>query len=195
MRARRRLLRCEFPALASLGSFPHNLPIQTSSFVGREHDLAAARKNLRDTRLLTLTGPGGTGKTRLALQLAAEVVPDYRDGVWLVELAPQADPGAVVPTICSALAIHERLGMDLERSLRAHLMSRRVLLVLDNCEHLVAEAARVALALLERCPDVDILATSRELLDVPGEHHLAVPPLQLEVAERRDQAAADALQL
>jgi hypothetical protein len=103
----------DFPPLKSLSAFPHNLPVQLTSFVGREQEIAEARHLLSTTHLLTLTGPGGTGKTRLCLQIAAEVLPDYPDGVWLVELAPLADPAYILPALAAAFNLRELPGRPL----------------------------------------------------------------------------------
>jgi class 3 adenylate cyclase len=181
-----------FPPLRSLDALPHNLPRQATPFVGREAELAAVAGRLRQpgVPLLTLTGPGGTGKTRLALQAAAEVLdaagPDgarsggpFPDGAWLVELAPLADPGLVPAAVAQALGVREATGRPPEAALRDHLRDRRLLLVLDNCEHLLPGAAPAVAALLGAGPGVTVLATSREPLRVAGEHEHPVPPLAL----------------
>jgi predicted ATPase/DNA-binding CsgD family transcriptional regulator len=161
------------------GRPPDNLPLQLSSFVGREREMAQAEELLSGNRLLTLTGPGGSGKTRLALAVAHEVAETFDDGVWLVELAPLSDPELVPQAVASVLGVRETPGTAPVDSLRAHLGSRRTLLILDNCEHLVAACASLAEVLLRHCPNLRVLATSRETLGVMGETLLVVPPLSL----------------
>ncbi len=168
-----------FPTLRSLDSTPNNLPTQTTTFIGRERELASAVERLKTTRLLTLTGPGGSGKTRLALHLAADLLERFPDGVWLVELAPVTDPAGVSPTVAAAARIGDRPGRPTLDAISDSLRTRQVLLVLDNCEHLVAACADLADALLRSCPLLTIIATSREGLNVPGEGLMPVPSLRL----------------
>jgi predicted ATPase/DNA-binding CsgD family transcriptional regulator len=158
---------------------PNNLPLQLSSFVGREREMAEVERLLGDYRLVTLTGPGGSGKTRLALAGASEVAEEFEDGVWLVELAPISDPGLVPQAVASVLGVRETPSTPLADSICLHLESREALLVVDNCEHLVEACADLAETLLRSCPGLHILATSREMLGVPGETLFAVPPLSL----------------
>ncbi len=172
-------LRADFPPVKSLDVFPNNLPVQLTSFIGREQEQAEVRRLLSATRLLTLTGSGGAGKTRLALQVAADVTKGYPDGVWLAELAPIADPALVPKTVASALGVPEQPGRDMTETLVDALRPKALLLVLDNCEHLLAACADLAAALLRACPQVLILATSREGLGVPGETVWRVPSLSL----------------
>ena len=172
-------LRQDFPALRSLEATPNNLPQQTNSFVGREEVLAGAKKLFARTRLLTLLGAGGLGKTRLSLQLAAELIDDYPDGVWFVELAPLSDPALVAQAVASVLGVVEEAGRPVEEALVKHVKDRRLLLILDNCEHLVQPCAELAKALLRAGPEVKVLATSRESLRLPGEAIFSVPPLVL----------------
>jgi non-specific serine/threonine protein kinase len=157
----------------------HNLPLQRTSFVGRDGELAAARRLLETTRLLTLTGTGGCGKTRLALALAETIRETYPDGVWLVELATLADPGLLPKAIAVALGVPEQPREPIQITLAAFLRSRCLLLVLDNCEHLIAACARLADDLLLTCPTLRVLATSREALGIPGEVAWRVPSLTL----------------
>jgi predicted ATPase/DNA-binding CsgD family transcriptional regulator len=146
----------------------HNLPAQVSSFVGRETALAELRRLLISARLVTLTGTGGIGKTRLGLALADLVLPDYPDGVWLVDLAPVNDPGLVTPTVASVFGL--RLSGTAPRDELSEILRQvQILLVLDNCERLVEACAELADALLRACPELQIVATSREALNVPGE--------------------------
>src|SRR3712207_2105992 len=157
----------------------HNLPLELSSFVGREKDLAEVKRLLKDNRLLTLTGSGGCGKTRLALAAAAELVEGFEDGVWLVELASQVDPSLVPQAVATTLGVREQPGRSLAATLSDHLGSKEVLLVLDNCEHLVGGCAELAEALLRSSPKVRILATSRESLSITGEVAWPVSSLTL----------------
>jgi predicted ATPase len=169
----------EFPPLRSLTAQVHNLPVQLSSFIGREREVADLAKLLAGNRQLTLTGTGGAGKTRLALQVAAELVGDYADGVWLVDLAPLADPALVSQAIASVLGIRGQPGHSLDERLIDSLRSKQLLLVLDNCEHLIQVCADITENLLRACPRIKILATSREQLAVVGEIVWRVPSLDL----------------
>ena len=173
----------DFPVLLSLGQRPNNLPVETASFVGRERELEALLERLPEARVLTLSGIGGTGKTRLALQLAAAALDDYPNGTWFVELAPLAAPELVASTVAAVLGVRELPGQTIEAALLDHLADKRLLLVLDNCEHVVEAAARLAEAIVRRCPNVRIVATSREALAIPGEHVFPVPPLGLPASE------------
>lgn len=165
--------------LDSQGKPPHNLPAEMSSFVGREKQVAHVVQRLETSRLLTLTGPGGVGKTRLALTIAHEVLPHHRGGVWLVDLSRIADPSLLGLTIASTLGVKQRPGQSVAAALTAATGQKRLLLVLDNCEHLVEECAELASVLLRSCPNLRILATSREILHVPGETRWQVPPLSI----------------
>jgi predicted ATPase/class 3 adenylate cyclase len=169
----------DFPALKSLDALPNNLPIQLTSFIGREREKAEVRRLLSDTRLLTLTGAGGAGKTRLALQVAAELLEDYPDGVWLVELAAVSDPALVPQALASALGISEQPNHPLREALREYLRPKSLLLVLDNCEHLLPACAQLVDAHLRTCPSLRILATSREALRIAGETSWRVPSMSL----------------
>ena len=155
----------------------NNLPAQLSSFIGREGEVTEIKQLLADTRLLTLTGAGGCGKTRLALRVATDLLSEYADGVWLVELAPVTDPDMVTQLAAEALSIREQPKRSLLDTLADHLRSKRLLLVLDNCEHLLDACARLAGALLKTCLNLRILATSREAIGVPGESIWQVPSL------------------
>jgi predicted ATPase/DNA-binding SARP family transcriptional activator len=157
----------------------HNLPAQLTSFIGREREIDEVKRLLSGTRLLTLTGPGGSGKTRMALEVAATLVDEYPDGVWLVELAALFDPEVVPTAVASAVGVREESGQTLDDTLAASLRSKKLLLVLDNCEHLVATCAQLVEALLRACPKLRVLATSREALGVPGETTWLVPTLSL----------------
>jgi predicted ATPase/class 3 adenylate cyclase len=169
----------DFPALRSLEAFAHNLPAQLTSFIGREHDMTEVDRLLGTTRLLTVTGSGGCGKTRLALQVAADLVEAYAHGVWLVELAALSDPALVPQTVAAALGVRVEPGHTATATLSDYLRSRSLLLLLDNCEHLLAACAQLADLLLRACPKVRILATSREGLGITGETTHRVPSLSL----------------
>jgi predicted ATPase/class 3 adenylate cyclase len=172
-------LRAAFPPLKSLDAFAHNLPRQLTSFVGREQEMAEVRRLLGTTYLLTLTGVGGAGKTRLALQVAAEIPEEYPDGVWLVELAALSDPDYVPQAVASALGVREVPGRPLVTTLLDYLQRKKLLLILDNCEHLIAACARLAEAILRAGQNLRMLATSREALNIPGEVAWRVPSLLL----------------
>ena len=173
----------EFPPLRSLSTHPNNLPLQLTSFVGRERDIETVTQLLDRSRLLTLTGAGGTGKTRLSLQVAADLLESYPDGVWLVELAPLSNPSLVVQSAASVLSLDQEAGKSLTQTLVEYLQPRQVLLLLDNCEHLLAPAAVLAEAILRTCSHVRILVTSREALRIGGETTHRVPSLSLPGAE------------
>ncbi|HUG47083.1 MAG TPA: NB-ARC domain-containing protein [Candidatus Limnocylindria bacterium] len=170
-------LATEFPPLRTLDARPNNLPFQLTSFVGRE-ELAAARAALAETRLLTLSGPGGTGKTRLALQLAADVIDEFPDGVYFVALEALRDAELVAPAISAALGLTDAGSRPPQDHLAEHLRERRVLLLLDNLEQVV-EAGAVVTELLRRAPELKVVVTSRVVLRVYGEHEFPVPPLGL----------------
>lgn len=163
-------LPAEFPPIRSLEGRPGNLPVQLSSFVGRRREVEQAGRLLRSARLLTLTGPGGVGKTRLALQLGALAALDScPDGVWFVTLASVASPAHVGVAILELLGLSDQAPQPPIARLTAYLRSKRLLLILDNCEHLIEACADLANALLQSCPQISILATSREPLSVQGE--------------------------
>jgi non-specific serine/threonine protein kinase len=163
---------------------PGNLPQPLTSFVGREHELAEVRRLLASTRLVSLTGAGGCGKTRLGLQVAASLGADFPDGIWLVDLAALAEPALVPQAVAAALDVREEPTCSLVATLTIYLEPRRALLILDNCEHLVAACATLAAALLAACPTLRILATSREALGIAGEIAWRVPSLSLPDPER-----------
>jgi predicted ATPase/DNA-binding SARP family transcriptional activator len=222
-------LRADFPPLRSLAAFAHNLPLQLTSFIGREDQMAEVQQLLASHRLVTLTGAGGCGKTRLALQVGAwgaeggasthgvaarpaagvdrwealrpaprsgqgaptegecesgpgpgaALLPAFPNGIWLVELAPLADPALVPGSVAAALGVRETPGQPLTQTLIEYLKPRQLLLLLDNCEHLIEACARLAAALLRSCPELRILATSREPLAVMGERAYRVPSLSV----------------
>ncbi len=168
-----------FDRLRALAAFPHNLPTQLSSFIGREKELSALSEWLEGSRVLSLTGPGGTGKTRLALQLGAGVTEQFSDGVWLVELSPLRKADQIYRALGAALGVREDPSRDLLTTLADYLEHRRALLILDNCEHLLEECAHLVERILRHCPYVRILTTTREMLKVAGERVYPVPPLTL----------------
>src|SRR5215467_6252558 len=171
-------LPAHFPPLRTLDLHPNNLPIQLTSFIGREKDVAqVAHLLLRDgVRLLTLTGPGGIGKTRLGLQVAAELSEQFADGVFFVNLAPISDPALVLPTIAQTLGVQESTTRPMLDILQTVLQEKQMLLVLDNFEQVLGAGVEVA-ALLVRCPLLNVLVTSRAALHLTGEHRFPVPPL------------------
>ncbi len=181
-------LRQDFPPLRSLEVTPNNLPQQLTSFVGRERELADVAQLLTQTRLLTLLGIGGLGKSRVSLQLAADMLDEYPDGVWFVELAPVSDPRLVPQVLASVLGVKEDAGHTVPEALAQFVRDRKLLVVLDNCEHLIQACAGLARMLLEAGPDVRILASSREHLNIRGEATYPLPPLALP-----DAAAAPSL--
>jgi predicted ATPase/class 3 adenylate cyclase len=173
-------LPASFPPLNTLDVRLNNLPIQPTPLLGREREVAEIADLLRhaDVRLLTLTGTGGTGKTRLALQSAADLIDEFEDGVFLVALAPISDPELVASTVAGALSVSESAGRPLKEDLRDFLSTKELLLVLDNFEQVV-DAAPLVGVLLSSCPGLKVLATSRTLLRIYGEHEYAVRPLEL----------------
>jgi predicted ATPase/class 3 adenylate cyclase len=170
-------LRQSFPALRSLEATPNNLPQQVTSFIGRELELAELKRLLGTTRLLTLLGVGGIGKTRIALHAAAEVMDDYPDGVWFVDLAPQSDAHLVPQTVASVLGVKEEPGHTVAEALVRYVSDKRLLLVLDNCEHLLQACAGLASQLLRAGGQLRILSASREPLRIAGETSYPVPAL------------------
>jgi predicted ATPase/DNA-binding SARP family transcriptional activator len=158
---------------------PHNLPAQLTSFIGREKEIAEIRRLFSHTRLLTLSGVGGTGKTRLALEVASGLVEDFEHGVWLVELARITDPALILPSVAAVFGLQQTRGISLEELLHNHLQKKRLLLILDNCEHLISEVALVADSLLHATQEIKILATSREALGLTGETIYLVPSLEI----------------
>ena len=180
----------EFPALKTLDVQLNNLPAQTTPFVGREREIAAVVGLMRNpnVRLVTLTGTGGTGKTRLSLQVAADLLDEYKHGVWFVELASITDPELVLPTIASTLKIKESAGISIEQNLHDQLSKRNLLLMMDNLEQVVSAAPLIG-KLLAVAPEIKVLASSREILHLRGEHDYPVPPLGLPESKRKQTAA------
>jgi len=181
--------------LAAQPPTPRTLPQPLTRFIGRSREVAEIREGLKECRLVTLAGPGGMGKTRIALQMAAAAISDYADGVWFVDFAPISNREFVPYTLAATLGVREVQGRTITETLTAHLSSKRLLLVLDNCEHLVAECAALASTLLQACPHIHVLATSREFLSIDGERVFQLPPLglpkagQLSLSSVADQEA------
>jgi predicted ATPase/class 3 adenylate cyclase len=169
----------DFPPLQSLNSIPTNLPIQLTSFIGREKELAEIKQLVEKNRLVTLTGSGGVGKTRHSLQAAAELLEAFADGVWLIELASVSDPALVLQSVTSPLGLREDQGRPLLAALQDYLQAKSMLLLLDSCEHLLDACAQLADALLRTCPSLKILVSSREPLGIAGEVAYRVPSLAL----------------
>jgi predicted ATPase/class 3 adenylate cyclase len=172
-------LRAQFPPLRSLEATPNNLPQQLNSFVGRERELAEAKARLADNRLVTLLGMGGIGKSRLSIQLGADLLDDYRDGVWLVELAPLTDPRLVPQAVASVLGVKEAAGHSVQEALLRYVRDKQVLFILDNCEHVVQACAELAKQLMQAGAGIKVLASSRDVLQVAGEATYQVPTLSV----------------
>ncbi|HEY8170007.1 MAG TPA: adenylate/guanylate cyclase domain-containing protein, partial [Candidatus Limnocylindria bacterium] len=172
-------LATEFPPVRSLDSIPNNLPRQLSSFIGREAEIAAATAQLRETSVLTLTGPGGVGKTRLALEIGAQLADDYDGGVWLVDLGSVVEASLVADAVASALGVAQHPSMPLVGAIAASIGGRRVLLIVDNCEHLLDAVVSLLEQLLGSCANLRVLATSREALGIGGESLVPVPSMSL----------------
>ena len=176
----------QFPLLKTVDAYPNNLPCLLTSFIGREKEIANIKRLLEKThdrqhaeRLITLVGTGGTGKTRLSLQAAAESLEYFPEGVWLVELASISDPALVASTTASVFSLNQDPRRSPESILTAHIGTKRILVILDNCEHLIDACARLADELLRACPQLYILTSSREPLGIPGETILYVPSLSM----------------
>ncbi len=189
-------LPADFPALRSLAATPGslaqsatptNLVTQLTRFIGRERELQETKVLLVNARLLTISGAGGLGKTRLSIELAASVLEEFSAGVWFVELAGLSDESLVPHAVATVVGVRESTNEPMEVTLSRHLEARRALIVLDNCEHLVEGCARMVQVFLQRCPGLTVLATSREILNVPGEVVSRLSPLALPSAERSEQ--------
>ncbi|NJC99004.1 MAG: hypothetical protein C3F07_04270 [Anaerolineales bacterium] len=169
----------EFPPLKTLDAYRHNLPVQLTSFIGREKEMADIAKIIHEYRLVTLTGIGGTGKTRLSLQVSAELIDEFSDGVWFVQLAPLSDASLVPQEIASAWGVQSQTGQSLSKALTNFVRNRQLLLILDNCEHVLDACATLVTGLLHAAPKIKILTTSRVSLTVDGEMTYPVHPLAL----------------
>jgi len=172
-----------FPPLKTMGTVANNLPAAMTSFIGRSTELEQIDQILESgkskVRMVTLTGPGGTGKTRLALHYAAKALDQFSDGVWLIELAQVSDPDQLAQAVATPIGLREQPERSLELMLVDHLRSQQTLIILDNCEHLTEACAHLAEVLIQQCPKVCILATSRETLGIPGEWTMRVRSLSL----------------
>ena len=193
-------LTASFPPLSSLDNpeLPNNLPSVVNSFVGREPELAAVRSLVRSDRLVTLTGAGGSGKTRLALQAAAELLDTTTDGVWFIELAPVTDGAQIAAVVAAVLGLPDQGGPALSEAVADALGQQDALLLLDNCEHLIGAAAKFCEQIIRQCPRVMFLVTSREPLGIDGERVYRVPSMSLppaEAATAADLAGSDAVRL
>lgn len=182
-------LRAQFPPLRSLEATPNNLAQQLNSFVGREAEMADTRTLLRRHRLVTLVGMGGIGKSRLSVQLGAELIDEHPDGVWLVELAPVTDGARVPQALASVLGVKEEAGQAVVDSLLAWVRDKRLLVILDNCEHVLHAAAALAKQLLQAAAGVKVLASSRDALQVAGEVTYPVPTLGVPAGDEVDAAS------
>lgn len=180
----------DFPPLRSLDARPNNLPLQVTRFVGRTQELEDVEAMLRASRLLTLTGTGGSGKTRLALQVAADRLDDYPEGVWFAELDRVSDSAQVPRALSNAMKVREQQGRKIVDTLIDQLASGVSLVILDNCEHLIDACAELAQILVGSCPELTVLATSREPLSIPGESVWSVPPLAEAVQLFADRASS-----
>lgn len=169
----------EFPPLRTLDTSRHNLPAPTTSFIGREKEKAEIKQAIGSHRLVTLTGSGGTGKTRLSLQVAADLLDQFTDGVWFVELAPLTDPSLIPQTILAAMEASEQQDKTATQALIERIRGKKILLILDNCEHLIESVARIVDLLLSSAPELKIMASSREALGVSGEMAWYVPSMSL----------------
>jgi len=167
----------DFPPLKTLESFPHNLPTQLTSFIGREKETAEVEALLDSARLVTLTGSGGTGKTRLSIEIGTQELTSFTNGVWLIELAPLADPSQIIPALAQAFGLQELPFSSLQTLVVDYLRDKELLLILDNCEHLIEACARLADDLLHQCAGLKILASSREALGIAGEMAYHTPSL------------------
>lgn len=190
-------VRSDFPPLKSVQATPNNLPVQLTSFVGREQQITDLKRllSLQNTessrpRLVTFTGAGGSGKTRLSIQVGNDLLPSFQDGVWFVDLSPLVDPTLIPQAITSALSVHEQPGRALLDTLLDYLHSKELLLILDNCEQFVSACAALIQTLLEKCPRIQILATSRERLNLAGETVWLVPTLSLPAVDNGDWLGA-----
>jgi predicted ATPase/class 3 adenylate cyclase len=169
----------DFPPLRSLNKIPHNLPSQLTSFIGREEEISEIREALGSHRLVTLTGSGGTGKTRLSLEVAAAEIERFPDGVWFIELAPLVDPDLIPITILSVMHLSEQAGKTALKVLEEQINSKKMLFILDNCEHLIQGSAAISHTLLITLPNLQILASSREAMGIQGELSWHVPSLRM----------------
>ncbi len=181
----------QFPSLRSVASFPNNLPLQVTSFFGREHEIDEIKQHLADHRLVTILGAGGVGKTRLAVQAGAEVLDHYEDGVWIADLAPINEEQSVVSVVAQSLGVDQSRGALSHDSVARWLHPKQLLLILDDAEHLLDPIARLVDAIIRHCPQVRVLVTSRQALSVSGEKVFRLPSLAVpQQPSDRDASAA-----
>src|SRR5258706_6971778 len=166
-----------FPAIKSLDTQPNNLPAQLTSFIGREKEIAEIKASVNSSHLVTLTGSGGTGKTRLSIEVGVQLLSNFANGVWLIELAPLSDESQIIPAFAQAFGLQELPFNPLVNLVTDYLRDKKLLLILDNCEHLIAACARLADDLLHQCARLKILASSREALGIAGETVYHTPSL------------------
>ena len=169
----------QFPPLKTLDEFHTNLPAQLTSFIGREKEIGDVKDLIKTHRLITLIGSGGTGKTRLSLQVAADLLDSFPDDVWFVEFAPLSDPARVQQTVITTIGLREGTDQASPTLLNDYLREKKTLIIFDNCEHLLDSSARLAYTLLQSCPKLHIIASSREILGIPGEKTYRVPSLSI----------------
>jgi predicted ATPase/class 3 adenylate cyclase len=172
-------LTSDFPPLKTLDARPNNLPVQLTNFIGREKELSEIKDLLKTSRLITLLGPGGTGKTRLSVQAGADVIDEFVNGVWFIEFASLIDPTLILNETASALKLKEDSGRNIAEVLIDYLKGKELLLIFDNCEHLIIECAKLFQNLLTSCPKLKIIASSRESLRISGEKVFHVPVLSI----------------
>jgi len=172
-------LPADFPPLKTLETFRTNLPTPLTSFIRREQEIAAIKRLIAAHRLTILVGTGGSGKTRLSLQVAADLLDSFPDGIWFVELAPLADPALVPQTVANTLGLHEDASRPVLDALTTYLHPKTTLLILDNCEHVISAAAQLAGTLLQACPNLSLLVSSRQAFDISGESIFHVPSLSI----------------
>ncbi|MBK6537119.1 MAG: adenylate/guanylate cyclase domain-containing protein [Ignavibacteria bacterium] len=171
-------LREDFPPLKTLDARPNNVPVQLTNFIGREESMKSAKELLNQTRLLTMLGSGGIGKSRLALQVGADMIDEFANGVFIAELAPVNDPDFILQTLMNSFGFKDESGKTAEEILKDHLKDKELLLILDNCEHLIKECAVTVEMLLSNSTNLKIITTSRESLNCSGEKIFSVPSLR-----------------
>lgn len=169
----------DFPPLKTLDARQNNLPVQLTTFIGRKKEINEIRAHLTERRLITLTGPGGTGKTRLSLKIGTDVIDEFANGVWFAELASLSETTFIVQEIASVFKVSYESNKDIKEVLKEHLKNKQLLLILDNCEHLISGCAEICGELLAACPDLKIIATSREALQIRGEMVYSIPSLSV----------------
>jgi predicted ATPase len=175
-------LNADLPPISTLESSLHNLPTQLTSFIGREKEVAEIKTLLNSARLVTLTGSGGSGKTRLTIEVGLDEFPSYPNGVKIIELAPLSDPAQIIPALAQVFDLQELPFTTIESLVTDYLRDKKTLLILDNCEHLIGACASLATSLLHQCGQLKILASSREALNIAGEVIYHTPTLAISEA-------------